>query len=196
MASTQFGGCTLFTAWDPSPEILRRAYAAKVTRVLVETTEQNLERWPRLVACSPRPFLGCWDPDARGTCFPGASTWLAQVEGWPVPRWPTPAVPHLGIVTTLPSLQMSEFSRYTWLTECYQGSDPSATPLNMEFQAHQSGYPKGRITRPVCGVFDDYPLSAYAEELARFPHGFGVYLAEEMTDADWQTLERLIASRG
>ncbi len=73
------------------------------------------------------------------------------------------------------------------LVEAYQNEDPSHTPAQLTWQAEHDGWP---YAWPVVGCYHGYPLADY--DLAVYGRNFGVWLAEEMTDADWQTLAALV----
>jgi hypothetical protein len=74
----------------------------------------------------------------------------------------------------------------TVMVEAYQNENPAHTPNQLAWQAKHDGWP---FVIPVAGVYHDYPLSGY--DLSAFGKNFAVYLAEEMSEADWVELERL-----
>jgi len=71
--------------------------------------------------------------------------------------------------------------------EAYQVDDPHWTPAQVTWQAEHDGWP---YAYPVAGCYHGYPLASY--DLSAWRPVFAVWLAEEMTDADWRTLATLV----
>ena len=76
------------------------------------------------------------------------------------------------------------------LTEAYVVSNPHSTPAELNYVATQKlGWER---SQPVIGVYSNYPAERYVTEhnLASWP-GYWVWLAETMTERDWDALKEV-----
>ena len=172
--ASPWAGVTLFTAWDPLAAFQFEGLADRVA------IRPDLIQPSDLLALRAAFPLVVWEAQAaqgqHAVDWYGAVGYIAQTEGpsqhdaatsLPPPRAPSACV---GTPDYL-------VPGWLFMFECYQQAVPAPGYFSVPWL-------------PVVGVFDRYPLAAYADTLAAH-HDFAIYLAEGCTDDDIATLRTL-----